>query len=78
MANETQNAAGETNRDPRTGATTARSGLASIAYVSLRFASRKPLGVAGALLLALMTFVAVFAPLLTMHDPYESFSGAGR
>ena len=76
MANETQNAAGDTSRDPRTGATTARSGLASIAYVSLRFASRKPLGVAGALLLALMTFVAVFAPLLTMHDPYESFSGA--
>ena len=31
---------------------------------------------AGALLLALMTFIAIFAPFLTLHDPYESFSGA--
>ncbi len=66
----------ETASEATGGGPAARSGLASVAHTGLRFASRKPLGMAGALLLALMTFVAIFAPLLTIHDPYESFSGA--
>lgn len=76
MANRTDNTAPEAARDAQTGAAPARSGLAGFAHAGLRFASRKPLGLAGALLLALMTFVAIFAPFLTVHDPYESFSGA--
>ena len=62
--------------DAQAGATARRSGLSGAVAVGLRFASRKPLGLAGALLLALMTFIAVFAPLLTIHDPYESFIGS--
>lgn len=76
MANRTDNTAPEAARDAQTGAAAARSGLAGLARTGLRFASRKPLGLAGALLLALMTFIAIFAPFLTVHDPYESFSGA--
>ena len=76
MANETDNTAREAARHTPTGAAPRRSGLASLAHTGLRFAARKPLGLAGALLLALMTFVAIFAPFLTLHDPYESFSGA--
>ena len=74
MANRTDNTAQEAGA--HTGGTPARSGLASAAQTGLRFAVRKPLGLAGALLLALMTFVAIFAPFLTVHDPYESYSGA--
>ncbi len=76
MANRTDNTAPEAAPDAQTAAVAARSGLAGFAHAGLRFASRKPLGLAGALLLALMTFVAIFAPFLTVHDPYESFSGA--
>ena len=75
MANRTDNTAREA-ADAQTGATGRRAGLASAAQTGLRFAARKPLGLAGALLLALMTFIAIFAPFLTLHDPYESFSGA--
>lgn len=74
MANRTDNTAQEAGG--QTGGTPARSGLAGAAHAGLRFAVRKPLGLAGALLLALMTFIAIFAPFLTIHDPYESFSGA--
>ncbi|MCK9486031.1 MAG: ABC transporter permease [Dehalococcoidia bacterium] len=49
---------------------------ASTARRALRLARRKPLGAVGLGLLAILCFVAAFAPLLAPHDPYESISGA--
>jgi ABC-type dipeptide/oligopeptide/nickel transport system permease subunit len=36
------------------------------------FARRKPLGMAGAVVLVAMVFVAIFAPLLAPRDPYDT------
>jgi peptide/nickel transport system permease protein len=41
-----------------------------------RFARRKPLGAVGAVVLMVLVFVAVFAPLIAPYDPHEFITGA--
>lgn len=51
------------------------SNLAHLARSLGNFARRKPLGAAGGLVLVLLFVVAIFAPILAPHDPYQMHRG---
>ncbi len=50
---------------------TTASGLNLVGRQTLRFAKRKPLGAFGGVTLLVMIFLAVFAPVVAVHDPLE-------
>lgn len=69
MARETGPLPLETAAGPRGGAITV---LRRQAKSLRRFAAAKPMGAAGAVIVALIVLAAVFAPLVAPYDPYDS------